>query len=53
MLANHQGLLEEINHMASTDPDAQAREHAATVIMVRSMSYLFFPIWERSPPLPR
>jgi len=33
MLANHQGLLEEINHMASTDPDAQAREHAATVIM--------------------
>jgi hypothetical protein len=34
MLAVHPGLLGEIIHMASTDPVPQAREHAATVIMV-------------------
>lgn len=36
MLANHPGLLEEIIYMATTDPVPQAREHAATIIMVCS-----------------
>lgn len=34
MLANHPGLLDEIIYMATTDPVPQAREHAATIIMV-------------------